>query len=176
MRKTLYLRSTLPVAAFIAHLPLAMAADTRIREWVSPDHQARVSSVAIGSESSPEFQLRLTRKGYPAVIIDDYVRNVDMTWSPDSRYIALTDWMLSNVADCYIINVAKPDSRQSVAQAVPKLREDPANSHFYVSCQHWKNSRQIEVRVAGHTDDPSVHEFEYRFVYNVETHMMTRKP
>jgi hypothetical protein len=133
-------------------LSVASAADRRARSWVSPDRRVTLSSVKAGRADDLGYRLILNRVGQAPVVVDEYLRDVDVSWSPDSRYVAITDWIGSNVADCYMIDVSRPDNKTSVTDRLPKLRE-AANSHFYVSCGRWVNSMKIAVQVEGHTDD-----------------------
>jgi len=160
------------VVAVLARLP-AMAAGERVREWLSPDRQVRISSVKIGSENEIGYQLRLSKAGHTSVIVDQYFRAVDVSWSPGSKYVAVTDWMGSNVSDCYIVDTDHPEGRFSMTEALPKLPEE-ADSHFYVSYQGWESVETIRVRASGHTDYTPVHEFDYRFLYDVVDRRVTR--
>ncbi len=98
------------------------------------------------------------------------MRDIDVYWSPDSRYVAVTDWIGSNAADCYVVAVTAPNTRFSVADAVPKLPIDVQNAHFYVSCNGWQSPGHLWIMVSGHTDYPPLHDFRYEFTYTVTTH------
>ena len=164
------LRAAVGVLLAVAgHLPVAWSADSRIRTWISPDQSAELSSVKIGNDDEPGYRLNLIRAGQPPVVVDEYYRSVDVLWSADSRYVAITDWIGSNVADCYIGETAKPENKVSVTSLLPEIREDVTNSHFYVSCRNWESPRPIAVRVTGHTDSDPSHQFAYQFVFDVIT-------
>jgi hypothetical protein len=107
--------------------------------------------------------------GQAPVVIDEYLRDVDVLWSADSRHVAVTDWIGSNVADCYVVDTLRPVKKISVSATLPKLKEDIANSHFYVSCKDWLSLKTIAVEAAGHTDYSPYHDFTHRFVLDVET-------
>jgi len=159
-------RAALSAATAIMHLSIAMAADNRVRTWVSPDRKVTLSSVKEGGADDLGYQLLLIRAGHEPVVVDEYLRDVDVLWSPDSNYVAITDWIGSNVADCYVIDVAAPRNKMSVTDRLPKLRE-AAISHFYVSCTRWLNARKIAVQVEGHTDDTPSYDFNYPFVFDI---------
>ncbi len=153
----------------------AAAADKRVRNWPSPDQRLTLSSEAVGGDEEPEYQLLLQRPAHPPVVIDTFLRDIDVAWNPDSAYVAVTNWIGSNVADCYLIDITKPTRRLSMGRNVPKLPESPENSHFYVSCGQWLDNAQIQVRVSGHTDTPPYHEFAYDFVFDVtQNHLRKR--
>jgi hypothetical protein len=173
-RRAKQIAGLVSAVAFTAYVPAGLAAGSTIRTWVSPDRKVTISSVKVGSENDLGYQLNLTQAGHAPVIIDRYDRDVDVLWSPDSKHVAVTDWIGSNIADCYIITVDKPATSQSVTDTLPEIREDVTNSHFYVSCNHWENSRTIAVKADGHTDYPPYHDFRYRFVLDVVTGRITR--
>jgi len=107
--------------------------------------------------------------GHAPVVIDEYLRDVDVLWSADSKHVAVTDWIGSNMADCYVIDTLRPAKKISVTATLPKLEEDIANSHFYVSCKNWLSLSKIAVEASGHTDYSPSHQFTHRFVFNVKT-------
>jgi hypothetical protein len=158
--------------AMMAHCPLASAADDRVRIWVSPDQSVTLSSIKAEIGGYPVYQLRLTRLGQAPVVIDEYLRDVDVLWSADSKYVAVTDWIGSNVADCYVVDTLRPAKKMSVTATLPKLDEDIADSHFYVSCKNWLSLKTIAVEAAGHTDYSPFHDFTYHFVLDVETNQV----
>lgn len=155
--------------AIVAHCPLASAADDRVRIWVSPDKSVTLSSIKAEIDGDPGYQLRLIRMGQAPIVIDEYFRDVDVLWSADSKHVAVTDWIGSNVADCYVVDPLKPAKKISVSATLPKLEEDIANSHFYVSCKNWLSLKTIAVEASGHTDYPPYHDFTYRFILDVGT-------
>lgn len=159
----------------VAYVPLALAADSRVRSWVSPDHRATLSSVKLRRNDDLGYQLTLMRVGRAPVIVDEYLRSVDVLWSADSKYVAITDWIGSNVADCLVVDTTRPEKKINVATMLPKIQEDIPNSHFYVSCKRWNGQGTIAVEAAGHTDYPPSHDFKYRFVLDVPTgHVQAR--
>jgi hypothetical protein len=160
--------------ALAAYLPVAHAADSLVRSWVSPDHKVTLNSTKLGGEDELEYRLTLVRRGYEPVVVDEYLRDVDVLWSPDSRYVAVTDWIGSNVADCYVIDTVRPEKKISVTEKLPKLAENVGNSHFYVSCQRWVGSKTIVVEASGHTDYAPSHEFAYHFTLDLVTGAVTR--
>lgn len=160
--------------AIVAYVPLSHAADSRVQSWISPDQNVTLSSTRFGGEDDAGYRLTLVRKGHQPVVVDEYLRSVDVLWSPDSQYVAVTDWVGSNVADCYVIDTVHPELKTSVTTALPKLPEDVPNSHFYVSCARWRGPKSIVVEVSGHTDSAPVHEFEYHFALDLVTGLVTR--
>jgi len=178
VREVMSIRLFAVLVALLACVPDAQAKDSRIREYVSPDGKTRLSAVAVESadtEAVPEFDLRLSRQGQPTITIDTFGRDIDVYWRSDSKYVAVTDWISSNVADCYVVAVNAPDLRSSMSRSVPKLPENGGNSHYYVSCQGWESPRRLRVMVSGHTDYLPFHDFNYKLIYDLETHRMTRR-
>jgi hypothetical protein len=168
MRKVL---GMLAIASGVSmHAHGSMAADDRVRQWVSPDRQVTVSSV-VGHQQDgiTQYELSLARAGQKPVLIDEYIRSVDVSFTSDSKYVAVTDWIGSNVADCYVIDTNTPKNPVSITGKLPKLQENLNGSHAYIACGNWLSATTIDVRVSGHTDDPPFHDFDYRFVYDVES-------
>jgi hypothetical protein len=164
------------VMAFVTGARSSEAADERVRRWVSPDQEITLSSTAGHHEDGlTEYELRLIRSGHKPMLIDKYFRSVDVLWNSDSQYVAINDWIGSNIADCFIVNTRKPKTKISVATLVPKLEEDLRNSHTYVSCESWQSPSEVSVRVFGHTDYVPYHEFDYRFALDVSGRQLKEK-
>ncbi len=159
--------------ALVALCNAGAAADQGVRTQYSPDHRARLSSVAVGSPDEPHYRLWLSIDHANRIALDDYIRDVDVSWSADSRYLAFTDWIVSNVADCHLVDITEPRDRRIMAAALPALPFHVLTLHFYVSCRGWTDPRHVSVRVTGHTDDPPLHAFDYAFSYDALSRRMT---
>ena len=109
--------------------------------------------------------------------IDTFIRNADVSWSPRGDYLAITNWIGSNVADCSIV---KPSPSGALQQSLTSLIGDrlPAVSqdirtgdHIYVRCTGWTSPTRVEVEVKGYDRcDPSpctVRAFEHVLIYDL---------
>jgi hypothetical protein len=129
--------------------------------------KVKLNSVSVGTNEAPEYQLRLSRFDSAPVLIDTYMRDVDVAWSADSKYVAVTDWIGSNVADCLVVDTVGKQAPVSVMSTLPRLMKRLHDAHVYVSCTGWQTATRVRVKVFGHTDSGPSHDFDYRFVYDV---------
>jgi hypothetical protein len=142
--------------------------DVPIRVWSSPDGTAKVVWERIGPVDGPteQYALTLKRSKQSAVRLEAFDRDVSLDWSADSKTIVFTNYIGSNVADCYVVDIDKVGDRVDIADLVPNLPE-LKEAHVYVTCAGWLNPDEIRVKVLGHTDSTPSHNFDYRYVYNM---------
>ena len=102
------------------------------------------------------FELKLRYPGGRVDQIDEFGRNVDVSWSPDGRRLFVTDWAGSNVADCLAVTPSPSGTRKRsltgviVRARMPRVeREIRQASHGYVSCNRWLSPTRVEVEVHG---------------------------
>ncbi len=79
-----------------------------------------------------------------------------------------TDYIGSNVADCYIVDANNPDKRVDIADLLPR-HPDFKDAHVYVTCEGWRNPREVNVHVYGHTDIIPITDFDYRYTYDLSS-------
>jgi|SRR5579859_252223 len=139
-----------------------------LQTWRAPDGDAAVLWERIGPEDGPteQFALTLVRSQQVPIRLEVFWRDVDLAWSDDSKYIVFTDFIGSNIADCYIVDALKPERRIDVADLLPNLPE-ATEAHEYVTCEGWRGAGNIAVRASGHTDSEPSHDFDYHFVYSI---------
>ncbi len=75
-------------------------------------------------------------------------------WSPDGKYVAFTDHILSNEEQTYIISVPSGYMHRTLAaQAYLKMQKNPESfDHLYVHNVKWLNNESLQVKVVGHSD------------------------
>jgi hypothetical protein len=84
-----------------------------------------------------------------------YARSVNVSWSPDSSKISITDFGGSDFANCVVLTLSDGSSVDVSAdlQRRPDLRpyfED--NDHVYCEIVRWMNVDTLLVRVHGYGD------------------------
>jgi hypothetical protein len=88
--------------------------------------------------------------------IDTFTRNADVSWSPRGAYLAVTNWIGSNVADCSIVTPSPSGARKQsltslIGDKLPAVSRDiRAGDHVYVSCGRWTSPARVEVEVNGY--------------------------
>ncbi len=119
-------------------------------------------------------QLFLNRVGQSdKVSIWESGRSCDTLWSDDSQHIAVTDWSGSNVAGIFLVDVQSPS--RAVELDVKNIRDIAQKAelagHVYYEAVKWESSRQLLIRVFGHTDElnSSGHGFTYYLSVNISS-------
>jgi hypothetical protein len=168
MARTSWAAATL-VAATLTGTTVGKADQDIVKSWPSPDGRAKVIWERIGpvDGDTEQYALTLLRPGKKPVRLQAFWREVDLMWNADSKTIVFTDYIGSNVADCYVVDTNQPDKRVDVGDLVPdmtKLRD----AHIYVTCEGWKSANEVNVRVFGRRDGAD-EKFDYRYVYDVLT-------
>jgi hypothetical protein len=168
-------RFRLPAILFLAVLAGTRGSKAEqdiIKEWPSPDGNAKVIWERIGpvDGKTEQYALTLIHSGMKPVRLEAFWRDVDLMWSADNKTIVFTDYIGSNVADCYVIDAKQPTKRVDIADLVPNLPKF-SDAHVYVMCDDWKSSNEVDVRVAGQIDVGG-REFDYRYVYNLSTNRL----
>jgi len=138
--------------------------------WRSPDGTMSVVWRYVGHDDEPTLQhaLMLEQQGKKPALLELFGRYVDVFWSPDSRHIAVTDYVGSNIAESFLVDIGSsgPSRRHYVS---PHLSRVEAAGHAYSCWVGWLDTHRIAMRVSGHTDTNPSHQFEYGFIYNVIT-------
>jgi hypothetical protein len=82
----------------------------------------------------------------------------------------------SDIADCYVLTRGPGGitglSLLKLVQRTPGHPsgiERPFRAHYYVHCDQWRSSGQIEGGVSGHTDANPSHGFDHPFIYDAGT-------
>jgi hypothetical protein len=131
-----------------------------------------------------EYSLRLESPGRKPREIDVFVRGVDVSWSASGDHFFVTDYIGSNVADCYVFhpNTKGPNEVSLTTVLTKQFREVNrlmgAVDHSYVGCKEWIAPNTIRAIADGHGDNTIKSriwtEFHYTFDYDVVTGKMTK--
>ena len=82
--------------------------------------------------------------------IMEFERSVCALWSPDEKYLAVTNYVGSNVSEVLIFDTGMPDNSLNVYDIIPpgvqKLTSDSINS--YLEAVRW-NKNELVVKASG---------------------------
>jgi len=84
--------------------------------------------------------------------IHAYARHIEVFWSPDDRFIAVTDFAASDASVCYIFRLAE-GKMVNVADALTKALESSGklkNHHVYFQAVAWQKGPILKVKVSGY--------------------------
>lgn len=116
----------------------------------SPNRLATVYSVP-PSDGAGNHRLLLSQKidkAAPRELLQ-FGRHVKVSWAPDSRHVAVTDYAESDEATCLVID-PQTGSRIDLAEKA-KISGEFASSerdqHRYVQCGTWKSADALTVTV-----------------------------
>lgn len=148
-----------------------------LKTWPSPDGKAKVVWDRIGPSDgdADQYALTLVRPGSKPLRLRTFGRSMDVTWSTSGKFIAFTDYIGSNVGDCYIVDIAKPASRVDMWDLIPNI-PNLADADTFVICGDWITKDEVSVRVTGHIDTPGGGDFDYRYGYDVSKAILTSAP
>jgi hypothetical protein len=141
-----------------------------LKSWPSPDGRTTVIWERIGPLDvygpTKQYALTLLRPNSAPVRLEAFDRDIDVAWSADSKTIAFTDYIGSNVTDCYVVEASKPTNRIDLFDLVPNL-PSLRDAHVDVMCNGWETPDRIVVRVAWQMDTAPYQEFDNRFIYSL---------
>lgn len=95
----------------------------------------------------------------------DILRDLSAGWSPDGAAFYVNDFQGSDEADAYLYDAAtleRLDLDARIQAADPDSRRF-ANGHTYCEVTRWVGRQEVAVRFHGHTDEPPVTDFEFRY-------------
>ncbi|MFN8658051.1 MAG: class I SAM-dependent methyltransferase [Candidatus Obscuribacterales bacterium] len=106
-------------------------------------------------------QLVLTKKGSKAgTPVFTYQRNVDVIWSPDSTAFIVNDFMGSNLAFPYLLQIKDPTHPVEFADRFVDAvtdKNDKRNltksDHVYIKVTKWLSPQSVEIKAFGHNTD-----------------------
>lgn len=116
--------------------------------------------------------------------VDTFTRNADVSWSPHGDWLAITNWIGSNTADCTAVTPSPSGAhKQSLASLVandnlPSVSEDMREGdHVYLSCGRWLSPSRVEVKVQGYGCSPipcTPRSFDHLLIYDFRTGQLSR--
>jgi hypothetical protein len=123
-------------------------------ELAAPNGKLLLKNVDPADDEQPH-QLILVAAGRPDRLIYRYGRHVDVSWSPSSRYIFVTDFNGSSESTCVLIDVGSGTSINLRSRATASNRQAAAilsNIHAYMECVKWLSSSEVLLKVWGYSD------------------------
>jgi hypothetical protein len=139
------------LAAAVAQFPFGPAV------LHSPDGTWQITNEdPVGNEASHRLILR--HEGGAGRTLYSYGRHLRVAWSPDSRRIAITDYVGSNVAECVVVDadtLHRTDVMADAARTSDRIARVLRNFHSYFECPGWVSPTVLRVRASGYGDsDP----------------------
>lgn len=98
----------------------------------------------------------------------DFHRQVDVLWSPDSRFVAVTDRTGSNISQVLLFQPGKKTPVNMAEEIHRLLGEQPeiaGNDHVYFEALCWGGFQELIFKVVGHGDHDR-NGFELWFEYD----------
>jgi len=99
-------------------------------------------------------------------LINDYERNLTISWAPDSKSFFVNDQYGSNGALCYVydpLSLKVTDLASLLARGDPNVTEFLKAGHSYLEAKRWVNSRELLVILFGHFDSPRSRGFTMQY-------------
>lgn len=128
----------------------------RTTGFASPDRKWRVESIPPESaEQDHRLLLVSTRKTHAAdTLLIEYPRNVSVSWSPDSRYLAITNNFASNESTCLVVPIptGKIVDLSRVAKSGNHLAAVAHDDHTYLRCGRWRSNGVLDVTLDSYGD------------------------
>jgi hypothetical protein len=124
---------------------------------VSPDD--RFAIVNVDSDKEPYHTLYLEdRENQVRRKLLDYGRSVEVLWNPESTLFAVTDYMGSNVSECFVLSTDPNQQRIDIQNEIQRRITNPPelaslqNDHVYYAAIAWTTPTTLKVKVWGHGD------------------------
>jgi hypothetical protein len=108
----------------------------------------------------------------------DFHRSVDVLWSHDGQFVAVTDWTGSNISQVLLFQPGKKIPVNMVDEIYRLLGEQPeisGNDHVYFEALDWGISEELSFKVFGHGDHDRGG-FELLFEYNTSGRLKKIEP
>ena len=121
----------------------------------SPDGRYEVLKVFCSSQAN-ERELALVLRNVQSGerrTLHTYDRDAGVTWSPDSRWIAISDFAGSDYTNNVVVSIDQGtpsiDLKQRLLESKPKGRILKSD-HLYLSASEWKSENEIQIIAWGH--------------------------
>jgi len=144
----------------------------------SPDGNWKLTCKSPGKRATDAcHSLRLKKIHGKTFKLRRFDRGCDALWSPDSSWIALTDWLASDMSDVFIYSVANPGSGKSLGNLFTKgvIPDKERKGHCYFEATKWLDTHRLEIKVFGHTDESPVYGFEHHYIFDLTTGQLARR-
>jgi hypothetical protein len=119
-----------------------------------PNHILTLGNIGTGSRS----------------LIEAYGRSVDVSWSDDSRFLFVNDYVGSDLTECFTLDVKT--MKKTKLNEILKKTINPylgaIETHLYVTCADWHGKDEVFVAVDGYGDG-APNGFHRSFSFNALT-------
>jgi hypothetical protein len=109
-----------------------------------------------------------TTKDAKEVEVYRFDRSCDALWSTNGHYLALTDWLGSNVSEILIVAAKTPFQTKPISEIVgnmgPFLSKEEREGHIYYEAMEWLDEGKLRIKVFGHTNVAPYNDFEHQFI------------
>jgi hypothetical protein len=116
--------------------------------------------------------------------IDSFTRSADVSWSPAGSYLAVTNYIGSNLSDCLAVTPSNGGShKESLTAAIKRtapraiVRDLRRGDHVYVACKRWRSPSVVEVEMDGYGCSPAPctpRSFEHHLAYDFTSGRLSR--
>jgi hypothetical protein len=120
----------------------------------SPNRKASVVWSEATNTSPHRMYLRV---GGEKFLLIEFPRHVSLTWSPDSRFIALTNYEGSDLATLHLFTADIPPREIQIQLPARAQTVLSRNHHAYAELVRWRGSR-FTARVHGYGFSPNAEE------------------
>ncbi len=103
----------------------------------------------------------------------EFYRQIDVLWAPDGKYVAITDWTGSNVAQILIFLPGKKkivDLAESLYRSLGQHPDISNSVHVHFEAVSWNGPRKLLFRVSGDLPDDGAggsRGFEHHFEFEL---------
>jgi len=133
----------------------------------------RFAVVNVDSDFEPHHALFLeNRKTRVRRKLVEYGRSVEVLWNPNGNAFAVTDYVGSNISECFVYSTSADEAPVNVADEIQHSIANPIelasiqkNDHIYYAAVRWTSPQTLRVKVWGHGDvNPSgfIRTYTYR--------------
>ena len=151
-----------------AGIASALTAFPGAKGTVSPHRRYRVSWVAPASSSeSHALALENLRTGVSMRLMD-FLRHVEVIWSPDDRYVAVTDYSGSTDSAVLIFRTSRPGRTLEVAPPPAIAGKMGAYGHRILKAVRWNKSNELIISAQAYGNEAAT-EYVAEFSYKVPT-------
>lgn len=99
-------------------------------------------------------------------LVNEYKRNLAVSWAPDGRFFFVNDDSGSTDARCYVYNAAslgEADVAKLLLTQEPDADQFLNSGHSYLRATRWLNSHELLVVLTGHNDGAPPFSFTLRY-------------
>jgi hypothetical protein len=156
----------LALAAFMANAQQLDLPWGPVKRLASPDGSKVLYGVPYqaGRNDGPQFWMEDTRTHHRRKLLD-IPSTLSAGWSPDGTKFYVNDHLGSDEENAYIYDAATLERIDLGAriQAADPASHRFAKGHAYYQVTRWEGSDEVAVKFFGHTDEPPVTDFDFRY-------------